>query len=404
MKIPSKVKLIVFGNLDYPFGSAPTNRIHAYAKGIVEQHYNVIVISIGSSFRKKVDFDCEGVFEGVNYIYSSGNLYRNSNFFYRNYLKAMGFINGLFLIIKVKKTNQNFAILMFSTTFYNEIFLYILTRFLKVPIIRELNEVPLVLRKKVKNPVKLFLALKIRPKLYDGIIVISNYLERFYSSLIKKHTLSIQVPILVDLDRFPQKIKNTETQYIAYCGKPSGIKDGVPILLTAFSFISEKYDKLKLYIIGDDTRTNAIFNLKKQAKELNISDRVVFTGKVSRAEIPKYLCNASILALARPTSLQAEGGFPTKLGEYLASSNPVVVTKVGEIDSFLEDNQSAFISKPDSAEAFAEKLDEALSNPKLAKKVGQAGNMVAQLNFNYKTQANRIIGFINELNNKKHLE
>ena len=60
--------------------------------------------------------------------------------------------------------------------------------------------------------------------------------------------------------------------------------------------------------------------------------------------MPKYLCNAKLLALARPDSIQAQGGFPTKLGEYLATGRPVVVTKVGEIPDYLEDGVNAFLS------------------------------------------------------------
>ena len=51
--------------------------------------------------------------------------------------------------------------------------------------------------------------------------------------------------------------------------------------------------------------------------------------------------------MARPDSRQARGGFPTKLGEYLATGKPVCVTKVGEITVYLEDNVSAFLAEPE---------------------------------------------------------
>ena len=56
MTISPETKLVVFGNLNYPFGSAPTSRIHAYAKGIVEKGFGVTVICIGFPFRGKVNF------------------------------------------------------------------------------------------------------------------------------------------------------------------------------------------------------------------------------------------------------------------------------------------------------------------------------------------------------------
>ena len=46
MTISPKTKLVVFGNLNYPYGSAPTNRIHAYAKGNVAKklYYNFKIV------------------------------------------------------------------------------------------------------------------------------------------------------------------------------------------------------------------------------------------------------------------------------------------------------------------------------------------------------------------------
>ena len=101
-------------------------------------------------------------------------------------------------------------------------------------------------------------------------------------------------------------------------------------------------------------------------KRLHIENKVIITGSVKRNEIPALLCNSDILALARPDNKQAEGGFPTKLGEYLATGNLVVVTNVGEIGLFLEDRKNAFISEPGSPEKFSEKLREALLNDNTA--------------------------------------
>lgn len=399
MILSSKIKLVVIGNLYYPYGSAPTNRIQAYSKGIVEKNYDVIVISIRGDFREEVDFNYKGNYEGVNYIYSSYNLYRKNNFFHRNLLRLFGFFNGIYIIFKVRKHNKNFAILEYSTTIFNELVLFIIARIIKVPIIREACEVPAVLRNKTSNPIKVFLDLEVRTKLYDGIIVISNFLEKQFGSLVRKNTLSILIPILVDLNRFGLKRNSTDKQkYIAYCGSLKGNKDGVPILIRAFSIFSKKNKEVNLYIIGDARGTDILENLKNLAKELHVVHRVIFTGEVSREKIPEYLINASVLALSRPNSIQSEGGFPTKLGEYLATGNPVVVTKVGEIPNYLKDKENAFLAEPDSAEAFAAKLDYVFSYPELAKNVGQKGKEVAEKYFNYKAQSKRIIEFIDILN------
>ena len=113
--------------------------------------------------------------------------------------------------------------------------------------------------------------------------------------------------------------------------------------------------------------------------------------------MPQLLTDSEMLVLARPTSIQAKGGFPTKLGEYLATGKPVLVTRVGEIPKYLEDNINAFIAEPDSPVKFAEKMDFILSHPEEATKVGIEGMKLTQTVFNYKYQARNLVNFINSL-------
>ena len=84
------------------------------------------------------------------------------------------------------------------------------------------------------------------------------------------------------------------------------------------------------------------------------------------------------------------------MGEYLATGNPVCVTKVGEIPDYLEDNVSAFMATPGDVDSFADAMDRALSNPDNAKKVGLAGREVAEREFNSEIQAKRLYEFLQE--------
>ena len=110
--------------------------------------------------------------------------------------------------------------------------------------------------------------------------------------------------------------------------------------------------------------------------------------------MPQTLTNAAVLALARPDSQQARNGFPTKLGEYLLSGNPVVVTKTGDIPLFLEDRVSAYLVEPDDIEGFARKLTMALKDKDAAMRIGRAGYEVAMKNFNYQIEADKIVSRI----------
>jgi len=90
------------------------------------------------------------------------------------------------------------------------------------------------------------------------------------------------------------------------------------------------------------------------------------------------------------------GNFPIKIGEYLATGVPIVVTSVGEIPLFVKDGESGFLAEPDNAKAFAKKMEEVLADPNRSKKIGQAGKKIAQTFFDYKIQAGIMAEYIAE--------
>ena len=227
----------------------------------------------------------------------------------------------------------------------------------------------------------------------SGMFTISTALKKVFQDLGVKQV--VVVNMTVDIGRFIELEKQVqECRYIAYCGTASNNKDGVDRLIKAFSIVHKKYVDMKLYIIGKaPTKGDESGNLKL-VDDLELNDAVVFTGIVPAKKMPQLLKNAELLALARPDSLQAQCGFPTKLGEYLLTENPVVVTKVGDIPLFLEDGVSALLVEPDDIEGFANKMIWALDYPDEAAIIGKEGSKVALKEFNYKTEAKKIVDVI----------
>lgn len=133
---------------------------------------------------------------------------------------------------------------------------------------------------------------------------------------------------------------------------------------------------------------------------MELEDKVIFVGKLKKEEVPQFLVNADLLLLDRPATKRSEGGFPTKLGEYLATGNPVVVTSVGEIPNYLEDGKSAFLAVPDSIESFKSKILEALSDENKAKQIGLNGKKIAETFFDYNVQAKIMNEFLRKIINE----
>lgn len=233
----------------------------------------------------------------------------------------------------------------------------------------------------------------------SGLFVISRPLKEYYESLGVNTSKIHIINMIVNADRF-RGLKKTPTKerYIAYCGNLSNTKDGVDQLIKAFALVSRQRSDIKLYLIGKKPTNNSSSNNLQLIKSLGIEDKIVFTGVVSSEKMPQLLKDAEVLALARPDNLQAEYGFPTKLGEYLLTENPVVVTSVGDIPVFLKDGVSAFISEPSNVEMFAGKLLWALDNPEEAAVIGRTGAAVALEHFNSEIETRKLLNILFEKN------
>ena len=229
----------------------------------------------------------------------------------------------------------------------------------------------------------------------SGLFVISKPLKKYYENLGMNPSKIHIINMTVDVERFQNTKKQpSKDRYIAYCGNLSNNKDGVDQLIKAFAIVCKHHTDIKLYIIGKTPSQKDSYDNIQLIKNLGIEDKVVFTGLVSSEKMPQLLKNAEVLALARPNNLQAKYGFPTKLGEYLLTDNPVVVTAVGDIPIFLKDGVSALISEPSNIKMFADKLIWALDNPREALKIGKTGANIAIQYFNSNIETQKLLDII----------
>ena len=228
----------------------------------------------------------------------------------------------------------------------------------------------------------------------SGLFVISRPLRDYYINCGLNASKIQIINMTVDETRFSNIKKNKTTKYIAYCGTASNNKDGVNDLIQAFSLVVEKKHDIKLYIIGKTPSKKDIHNNLKLIKAKGLSDKIIFTGLLKSEDIPQLLKDALILVLDRPDTLQAKYGFPTKLGEYLLTGNPVVVTSVGDIPLFLTDGDSALISDPSNPKMFSDKILWALDNYDDALVIGRKGCKIALSNFNAYVETKKLYDFI----------
>ena len=363
------ISKIIIAHLYFP-GSAGSNRILAYTQGFRELGLKVILVLAAEK-----DFE----FMPMRDIDVHKCIGRHGN-----QAKMMADC------IKKLYTGKNSVVLTYGTP---SLCWYLTKK--QYNIFYECTEIPFYGRKKtiksrLKEKFKSFLARRA-----TGMLVISKSLKDYFCHSGIRNIVIVNM--FVDSDRFNHVEVRHGGKYIAYCGWVSESKDGVDILIRAYHKFRERHEDYKLYIVGDFISKNDEVNLLRLVSSLGLTDKVVFTGKVPPSEIPSLLCNAQILALARPNNEQASYGFPTKLGEYLATGKPVVVTRVGEIGDFMRDGVNCRMAEPDNPEAFAECLAWVADNYEEAKKLGEVGRLLTQKEFSNIEQSKKAFAFIQEV-------
>lgn len=237
----------------------------------------------------------------------------------------------------------------------------------------------------------------------DAIALMTKTLYNHYEMNFAKGPKLLHLPMTVDLSRFDKEMYpnhlNLKQPYAVFVGVMCNVKDGVDILIDSFSNIAPDFKDLNLYLFGPwhyDLPGHI-----EQIKELKLEDRVFYKGLIDRDEIPNVLMNAEFLVLPRPDSKQAQGGFPTKLGEYLASGKPVCATKVGELPDYLIDKENVYFSTPGDTDSFTDSMVKLLKNKERSILIGKNGRKVAYTNFNAQTQGELLFSFLNNIWNQQ---
>jgi glycosyltransferase involved in cell wall biosynthesis len=402
--IPGKKTLYVkyLFNDSFPIGFANANRIISISKGLICNNTDVEVFILRGTekYNSINNASVTGNYCSIKYKYTShSTIWPNSRI-----LKLVNVMRGLFYafvdIYKAKKQDQVDVIITTLYDFRTNLLFYLLTRILNIKYAYAVDEYPVT----VLNSSKYSYIFKhyynnYFHKMFDIWIVMTNKLIEYYKKYSSKTSLFIHIPMTVEPERFNIYKSHNSHDYIAYCGNLGhNNKDGVDYLIKAFKIFNNKYSNIKLYIIGD------LIDHKKEYQDLvilverlQLTDYIVFTGRVNRDNIPEYLINAKALVLARPDNKQGEGGFPTKLGEYLATGNPVLVTRTGDIPDYLTDGINSFTAKPNDINDFADKLISIFDDYNKASIIGLKGKELTNTYFNANYQGSRLSKYLREI-------
>ena len=201
---------------------------------------------------------------------------------------------------------------------------------------------------------------------------------------------TILVPILVDMEEFARPSSRIRAKSVVFAASPAYDKTFM-FLVRAMASVWSRHPDCELIVTGGAREEDYI------GKEQAPNCRIRFTGYLDRQQLVDQYYKASVLAIPLHNDIRSIARFPTKLGEYLAASRPIVTNSVGEIPRYLTDRATARLVDPDVPEAFGEAVSELLSYPEDAEQMGIRGRLVAKQHFHYANYGKQLAGFFSTL-------
>jgi PEP-CTERM/exosortase A-associated glycosyltransferase len=138
--------------------------------------------------------------------------------------------------------------------------------------------------------------------------------------------------------------------------------EGLDLLMSALPALIKARPDVKVLLVGGGVQEA---NLRQQAQQLGVADKVVFSGRVPHQEVHRYYDLINVLAYPRHPMRLTELVTPLKPLEAMAQGQLFVASDVGGHKELVQHNKTGVLFKAGSAEALSTALLDLLNNPAL---------------------------------------
>jgi len=155
------------------------------------------------------------------------------------------------------------------------------------------------------------------------------------------------------------------------CASRLSRRKGINDAITAFAQIAKDLPQVIMTIAGGEG--NAELELKKQVKELNLEDRITFTGHYTRAQAPRMYQNADLFVMPSHNE-----GMSNNLLEALSVGLPVLMTPTGGAEELIHDGENGYIIRMRNPDDIAQKMRSIIADEDAVEKMGAASRQIAE--------------------------
>ena len=141
-----------------------------------------------------------------------------------------------------------------------------------------------------------------------------------------------------------------EAGRVAVCVSRLSPEKGVDVLVESAPYLHGS--DVRIVIVGDGPQQH---ELERRARELGVSDRIMFAGDRPHGEVPFWVCAGDVFVLP-----SRKEGYPNAVVEALACGRPVVAARVGGVPEIVTGEDLGFLVAPEQPQELARALDRSL--------------------------------------------
>ncbi|MFH1285249.1 MAG: glycosyltransferase family 4 protein [Candidatus Micrarchaeota archaeon] len=180
------------------------------------------------------------------------------------------------------------------------------------------------------------------------------------------------------------KLGNSPTA--VYIGSLGYFSQLLPTLLAMREIVKE-HANAKLLLVGDGA---AKPQLEKLARDLKITQNVIFTGRVPHLETPKYVAAAHACLVCSPRIPSLEIAAPgAKAFEYMAMAKPIIASRMGYAPTIFENGAGAYLVEPEPKE-IASAFSRIINNQEEARAKGKKAREIVEREYDWKVIAKKV--------------
>ncbi len=398
------LKVVHFGISGFPYKvtSAPIQKSYLVYKGLIEAGDEVLFINAVSlvNLKNQEREAASGVYDGIRFVYTSGTPYRPDGILQRNWLKLVGMYKELRLTIRLARRREIDIAILYTGSFLSLLYYRLLTHTIGVPIVMNYVEYRSSFKatrlwKKIENS----LTDRFSANFVDGVLPISEFLVQHVQKQAPQKPI-LKIPVLCNFSRQGDSTNDKPTtDYLLYCGS-AAYYEVVQFIISSFELLPPKH-QISLYLIINGWPRD-VAKIQDRINQSDKKDSIKVFSDVPNQTYAQMLAQAKGLLIPLRPIIQDQARFPNKIGEYLASGNPIVTTAVGEINHYFTDGHDALIAEGYDQASFSEKMKYIVDRPAEAAQIGLAGKEVGLTKLDYQYHGRQLSSFLRSIVEGKH--